>query len=612
MHKYYTRIDKFDGSTATWKEWHYQFEVATGTYDQKTAAVMGKIERMELPEATTDHIMVELEDEEENWVDSTKAGLFGVLGMLTTGEANFLVRSCEDKNGYTAWKKLYDRYNPKTPASLTAAWREVIRLKKAKDVREAGKNIDVWEGKIAALKKEHGEEPTAGLKASLLLEMLPEGAQMTVLQGMNAKKLDFEALKSKIKMMASIQTDNATPKPMDIGETHDDWGEGDWGEGVEAVGAQKGKGKGPAYGSCWTCGGPHFSRDCPKGSSKGQKASGKGEQKGKGKGKSSGPMFGSCWTCGGAHFANECPKGGGTKGAVKGKGKSLRCGTCGGTGHRAEQCPSAVREVEEAAQEGEHEELGSVSEGWDIFGLEEHGARRRQTGRLGRWSRGPPKAVMTRNRFELLAEVDEEDPLEPERLRGTLAQHSSGQDAWETFQPQVGGLPASSVTSVPPGVRLAREVVDGDWIQWCAEEGDWHAPSKGEIVVDSGAAESVCPWDWANQFPVREVPWDCKRNFLNASGGRMEHYGEKKVRCGFAGSRTPVNMTFQVSDARNPLASVARITENGNIVQFGPKDSDNYVFNPTTEEKIMMRRKGRKFVLDVDFLGVKSSFTRQA
>ena len=73
-----------------------------------------------------------------------------------------------------------------------------------------------------------------------------------------------------------------------------------------------------------------------------------------------------------------------------------------------------------------------------------------------------------------------------------------------------------------------------------------------------------------------------------------------------------MNMTFQVSDARNPLASVARITENGNIVQFGPKDSDNYVFNPTTEEKIMMRRKGRKFVLDVDFLGVNSSFTRQA
>ena len=44
MHKFYTRIEKFDGSTASWKEWHYQFEVATGTYDQKTAGIMGKIQ----------------------------------------------------------------------------------------------------------------------------------------------------------------------------------------------------------------------------------------------------------------------------------------------------------------------------------------------------------------------------------------------------------------------------------------------------------------------------------------------------------------------------------------------------------------------------------------
>ena len=56
-------------------------------------------------------------------------------------------------NGYVAWKKLYDRYNPKTPASLTAAWREVIRPKKLKDMREAGKAIDAWESKVVLLKK---------------------------------------------------------------------------------------------------------------------------------------------------------------------------------------------------------------------------------------------------------------------------------------------------------------------------------------------------------------------------------------------------------------------------------------------------------------------------
>ena len=71
-------------------------------------------------------------------------------------------------------------------------------------------------------------------------------------------------------------------------------------------------------------------------------------------------------------------------------------------------------------------------------------------------------------------------------------------------------------------------------------------------------------------------------------------------------------MKFQVSDARNPLASVARITEHGNIVHFGPKEEDNYIFNPGTGEKAMMRRKGRKFVLDGNFIRKGSTCRGQA
>ena len=71
-------------------------------------------------------------------------------------------------------------------------------------------------------------------------------------------------------------------------------------------------------------------------------------------------------------------------------------------------------------------------------------------------------------------------------------------------------------------------------------------------------------------------------------------------------------MNFQVSDAQHPLASVARIVENGNIVQFGPKDEDNYIYNPKTEEKVAIRRKGRRYVLDVDLIKKAPSFIGQA
>ena len=55
-----------------------------------------------------------------------------------------------------------------------------------------------------------------------------------------------------------------------------------------------------------------------------------------------------------------------------------------------------------------------------------------------------------------------------------------------------------------------------------------------------------------------------------------------------------------MSDARNPLASVARRTERWRIAPFGRKDEDNHIFNPKTGEKVMMRRKGPMFVLDAD------------
>ena len=84
-----------------------------------------------------------------------------------------------DGDGFVAWKKLYDRYNPRTPASLTAAWRDVVRPKKVRDLREIGKALDAWEAKVYLLRREHGpgEEPIPGLKAALLLEMLPESVQ---------------------------------------------------------------------------------------------------------------------------------------------------------------------------------------------------------------------------------------------------------------------------------------------------------------------------------------------------------------------------------------------------------------------------------------------------
>ena len=40
-----------------------------------------------------------------------------------------------------------------------------------------------------------------------------------------------------------------------------------------------------------------------------------------------------------------------------------------------------------------------------------------------------------------------------------------------------------------------------------------------------------------------------------------------------------MGLSFQATDVRKPLLAVKRITEKGNVVQFGPAESDNYIKN---------------------------------
>ena len=51
--------------------------------------------------------------------------------------------------------------------------------------------------------------------------------------------------------------------------------------------------------------------------------------------------------------------------------------------------------------------------------------------------------------------------------------------------------------------------------------------NRTSITVDSGAEESVCPWEWGEQFPVlKKGPL---RGFRSASGGEIHHHGSREV-----------------------------------------------------------------------------------
>ena len=62
-----------------------------------------------------------------------------------------------------------------------------------------------------------------------------------------------------------------------------------------------------------------------------------------------------------------------------------------------------------------------------------------------------------------------------------------------------------------------------------------------------------------------------------------------------------MGLNFRVTDVRKPLLAVKRITEKGNVVQFGPAESDNYTKNKLSGNKIRLRKNGGSCIMDVSF-----------
>ena len=67
------------------------------------------------------------------------------------------------------------------------------------------------------------------------------------------------------------------------------------------------------------------------------------------------------------------------------------------------------------------------------------------------------------------------------------------------------------------------------------------------------------------------------------------------------GEGAEMGLRFQATDVRKPLLAVKRITEKGNVVQFGPAENDNYIKNKLSGNKVLLRKKGGSCIMDVSF-----------
>ena len=159
--------------------------------------------------------------------------------------------------------------NPVTPARALQAMISVMVPPKVKDVKELPNEIEKWEAKVLALKRDYNEDLSQRMRVAAITSMCPHDVQDLIFQ--QGDKLDnYMKIREQIKAIILNRSSRVGGAvPMDIGlaaeESNEDWQEEEW--SVDAVSGQS---------QCHKCGGfGHFARECP---SKG---------KGKGKGKAS-------------------------------------------------------------------------------------------------------------------------------------------------------------------------------------------------------------------------------------------------------------------------------------------------------------------------------------
>ncbi|MDA8582758.1 hypothetical protein N9L68_00965 [bacterium] len=571
-------------------------------------------------------------------VTSDSVNVYRALKQLTMGEARNLVLAVKEEDGFLAWQRLHRRFEPELEARQGIVLAQLAELvkKAGKSPSETRKLVTILEGRITVAEELTGKAIDDSHAKSILIAMLdPVTRQHTALK--QGADTSYEELKRIILDFANRSSVDSPPTQLNPlgGEAEEDkswdqmWEPSWYSDEGGDLGALGGKGIQP----CHNCGGVgHWARECPypaKGKGKGgfESSKGKGKdgskgQKGfKGKGKGKGPLFGGCYNCGGPHFKQDCP-------ALKGKGKGATVYSLDTWSSEVSEIRTlaALREVDEAIADLPPGLTESESEQETWKEVCDKKKRLRKSKTKVRFCAIPVKAAeapkalgcdllgehcacdkrISKNSFAILEEREEAgSPLLPVHPQCEKALPPLDADLPKIDRCRSRRWFRKTAIKAPESLG-ALETIEPEGLR-SVVEGEWELL---EFAVDSGASETVIHEEMVKSVAVREGPAS-KRGvkYEVANGVRIPNLGEKK----FSGSSEEGiqrTLTAQVCDVNKALLRVRKVVAAGNRVVFD--DEASYIEDKRTGEKMWMQEVSGMYMLKLWIPKSSTPFHRQA